>query len=62
MLNKIIDTVVRTLVVAHSTLETIESINGLYEVRYIDTLPDYTNFIAFSDSPITINNTNYSTI
>ncbi len=42
------------------TLERIERINGLYDVRYIDTQPSYTNYIAFEDSPLTINNTNYA--
>ncbi len=44
----------------NSTIESIERINGQYDVRYIDTQPGYTSFIAFSDSPITITNTDYS--
>jgi tetratricopeptide (TPR) repeat protein len=45
-----------------STAESIERIEGLYDVKYIDTQPDYKRFIAFSNSSLTINNTQYSNL
>jgi hypothetical protein len=46
----------------NSTMERIERINSLYDVNYIDTQPDFKRFISFSNSPLTINNTNYSNL
>jgi tetratricopeptide (TPR) repeat protein len=44
----------------NSTIKSIERIEGLYDVKYIDAQPDYKRSIAFSDSSLTINNTQYS--
>lgn len=55
-----VDLAFRIPVLPNSTLESIERINNVYNVRYIDTQPEYTRQIAMSDSPMTVNNTNYS--
>lgn len=44
----------------NSTIQSIERIKSLNDIRYIDTQPDYEKLIAFSDLPLTINNTQYS--
>jgi len=46
----------------NSTVESIERIEGFYDVKYVDTQPDHKRFIAYSNSPITINNTQYSNL
>jgi tetratricopeptide (TPR) repeat protein len=46
----------------NSTLQSIERIKGLYDIKYIDTQLDYKKLIAVSDSPLTINNTQYTNL
>jgi tetratricopeptide (TPR) repeat protein len=57
-----IDMTFKIPVFPNSTLESIEKINGSYDVRYLDTQPDHTKLVAYSNSTINFNNTNYSNL
>lgn len=56
----IVDLAFKIPVFPNSTVESIERIEGQYDLKYIDTRPDYKRFIAFSNSPLTVNNTDFS--
>lgn len=57
-----VDMTLKIPVFPNSTLESIEKIDGSYDVRYLDTQPDHTKLVAYSNSTINFNNTYYSNL